>query len=1559
MTERLLSQVRRLKPFLPKRLGKYHWLVLFITIIIFGVVIFAQPAAAADLFTSFFNVLARFFIWVMLIVANLCIGLTVFFLRFFISIASYNNYIDVDVVQLGWTMVRDVANMFFVVALLIIAFGTILGLEEYEWKKNLVKLILAAILINFSNLIAQLIIDVAHVFTITFLNAISATAGGNLINMFKLDQITKMVGADPSAGWLDGGSLQLELLAGAMAASVFAILSAVAMGSYVVVMMARVVALWALIILSPIAFILGVLPKTKSYADKWWSEFGKHVVVAPIMVFFLWLSFATLGTGQTIQDIKAKDSSVIPLQEEGFAYESDVLQKAGAVSGQNKLSLSEVTTWENMANFLIAIAFMAYGLKATQETGATASGLVGKAADFGKKVATIATGYAAGRWLVGKGTEGGKSIMKGAAMNVPIVGGKSWVRRGKKIAAVARIGYSKVNQWRDRGAKSLEDKSKKLSMYTIERKQKLAELEAKYGAHKLTEEEYKKGKIDAQADYEKKVKEAGISTGTVGTVGRFASRLLAGAIESGGRSDKRAENWETAAETEKKITEAEYSLSWTKGGQIKVSGKARLELEERKQEAKSKQKVEAFVQFLTDQDKIKYQGAQETIREHQDAEAAEEAAKKERNDSDQKLASARGFAAAVADPATLAAEALRFQKENTSRLNDLPGEIKQAEKVFSVKEEEAENKKLKFESNRNSIAQLEKDLENAKRKETVVMSQERRPDGTFDVEAIRAAQTARETIETNLAKFKQDGQVIESNYKQVESEEALAKTELDKKQQELIDRKKKQEFSDTEWGAEVKSQADANVKEAKTKQQLAGSKVEEAENKRTALAKDKPIAEAQKQLNEVKKRGLAYSTVMAEQKLKETSAGKAQAAAELEAAYMEFEGEKLIKAINLAEQGKKAAEEFLKTLKNKDLEKQFNRSAEQMKKIITIGLEKGAKEMEEALKRASQADVYIRAMGAAQIAKTSEEAVGIRRRQAEDAANDAFIGLPRYGTTSASSALSDYSESKMKNYKRLERTAAMKKATEVMAQLMHQKEQGKDLEIDQEAELFAASSFLNDNAWNDDQHGFIQGQFKRLQSGELKGEEEARWKSMAKNFQKLGWLNADFIKDGEVNKNSNVNMTYSRKHAADLQALGMTGNDVELLQVHHRTLGKQRENDIAVTQAVEAARVEKITELEKRFAQEEKVIDATKELKAAEEQFGGLTVASSADDRLTASNLISEAKQGLEKVLVALDEAKNNELQTAMDEAAKRTKKDYFAIADQLLKTEIGLQSITSMRSSSDLKARYDRYTDFMQDATKSNRQSALNNGHTQLGFNQDFDEDNNTYRFQGYGEAESKMRAERVKYKKGQLITGDQYHSFGDLDQETGIIDRFNTQALSVSVGGAREAYEVKDMPERSAKGLAFLHKDETARVEAGASGIDFAVLGGAKMRRKLEREGKRDPNSRKKHMLASGVLPALLAGPIGWALVLRKVYGHTSEIDAERGMINLKIEDEEIPDVQSAARTIIKQLDQDENFLSSNNPELASQESTIRNKLQQIAGAHYEGHAKKERSRARRTEE
>lgn len=410
------------KSFKPRHL----WLGVF-ALALAGTLLFVEPTYAQQgIATGIGDWLIRQVAKIMLVVASLSIGLSIFFLRFFIMIASYNNYIDVSVVQLGWVMVRDVANMFFVVALLLIAFGTILGLEEYEWKKNLAKLILSAILINFSNLIAQLCIDIAHVFTITFLNAISATAGGNLVNMFKLDQILALTAAQDPSG------LDVEVLAAVLPAMLFAIMAAAAIGSYVVVMAARVVALWALIVISPLAFILGVIPQTKSYADKWWAEFSKYVIVAPIMVFFLWLSFATVGLGNIATEIEAG----LPANVKTSGAEAQF--------GVQRLSMSKVTTWENMANFLIAFAFLMYGIKATQETGTLGSGMIGSAVDFGKKVATIASGYTAGRWLVGKGKDAGWA---GTKWTADALAGDYYERAKLKLSKIPK-GYE---NWKTMG----------------------------------------------------------------------------------------------------------------------------------------------------------------------------------------------------------------------------------------------------------------------------------------------------------------------------------------------------------------------------------------------------------------------------------------------------------------------------------------------------------------------------------------------------------------------------------------------------------------------------------------------------------------------------------------------------------------------------------------------------------------------------------------------------------------------------------------------------------------------------------------------------------------------------------------------------------------------------------------------------------------------------------------------------------------------------------------------------------------------------------------------------
>lgn len=548
---RLIGRVSQVYTKLfPEVLKKRTWWPVFVVGVLLIIVVCVVPAHAG-IIEGVLETLADAFARLLIELAKLCIFLAIFFLRAFVTLASYNNYIDVSVVKLGWVMVRDVANMFFIVGLLVIAFATILGLESYEWKKGVMKIILMAILINFSNLIAQLIIDVAHIFTITFLNAVSATAGGNLISLFQMDKILSMVSGAPDALGATRDVASLTLFAGAVLAFVFALLAALTIGAYLVVMIARIVVLWALIILSPLAFMLYAVPKGEEYAHEWWSEFSKHVIVAPVMVFFLWLAFATFGTGQIITEIQS-DPNVIQINATG---EADTV-------GKQSVSILEISTWENLASFLLGIAFLWVGIKKTEESGATGSHLVGSAIDYTKNVATIATGYAAGRWLVGgavgKAKEQGKNLVGGMANRFPVVGGAAFKEYGAAI-------------------KSTYQKKGLLGVATLGKKSGLGGYESMIRRSETAKKLEENGELKM---FGKKMK-----------FPKPLAWLIARTVEPAGRSGKRAHDWEEGAERIHEVMEESYSTSGSRAGQAKLTATLKLKDVEHRAHLKAEAKV--------------------------------------------------------------------------------------------------------------------------------------------------------------------------------------------------------------------------------------------------------------------------------------------------------------------------------------------------------------------------------------------------------------------------------------------------------------------------------------------------------------------------------------------------------------------------------------------------------------------------------------------------------------------------------------------------------------------------------------------------------------------------------------------------------------------------------------------------------------------------------------------------------------------------------------------------------------------------------------------------------
>ncbi len=382
---------------------RYFFGIVFLLCVIVGSVaihekVWAQEIGIAQ---STINTIINGIIWVyaqvLLFVAGLFIRLTMWALQFFIDLAAYNGYIDAPSVVVGWFMIRDVANMFFIVGLLVIAIGTILGREQYEWKKSLVKLVLAAIFINFSRLILGLAIDASHIVMITFLNAIQGAAGGNIIQMLQLDKILALSGND---SLVQRGDLREDVFAAAVAGFIFALVSFLTVAAYTALMLVRMLVLWMLIILSPLAFVLQAIPQTEGYAKEFWDEFTKYIIVGPLMVFFLWLAFATMGSGDINTHVtinKSADANAPQLQ----------LSRAQPAAG-----ISDITKWENLSAYFIAVGFLFLGLERVGSIGVRGSSIVSSVSSAGMSAARMFSGFAAGQWAAGKAVDGAESLGK-------------------------------------------------------------------------------------------------------------------------------------------------------------------------------------------------------------------------------------------------------------------------------------------------------------------------------------------------------------------------------------------------------------------------------------------------------------------------------------------------------------------------------------------------------------------------------------------------------------------------------------------------------------------------------------------------------------------------------------------------------------------------------------------------------------------------------------------------------------------------------------------------------------------------------------------------------------------------------------------------------------------------------------------------------------------------------------------------------------------------------------------------------------------------------------------
>lgn len=271
------------------------------------------------------------------------------------SVITYNDYIYTTIVTVGWETARDISNLFFVLILLAIAIGTILNLDNYNYKRALPKLILMAILINFSKTICGLIIDFSQVFTHQFASVITNVGAQQLYLSFGIQKLFTIV---ENGIAVDKAIDVLDIVMGLLVGLILITISFTVVTVYLVVFVFRIVTLWILIVLSPLAFLLSAWPggKGQGYAREWWDKFMTYVFIGPVLMFFFWLALTTSGRDQALN-----------------------IKEPGAPGVfQGSLS-SEITNPNNLARFIVTTCLLMAGLFAAKRSGVVGSQLAGNA----------------------------------------------------------------------------------------------------------------------------------------------------------------------------------------------------------------------------------------------------------------------------------------------------------------------------------------------------------------------------------------------------------------------------------------------------------------------------------------------------------------------------------------------------------------------------------------------------------------------------------------------------------------------------------------------------------------------------------------------------------------------------------------------------------------------------------------------------------------------------------------------------------------------------------------------------------------------------------------------------------------------------------------------------------------------------------------------------------------------------------------------------------------------------------------------------------------------------
>jgi len=339
-------------------------------------------------------------------------------------------------VQAGFSVSLAIANLGFVLGIIVIALATILRNETYGIKQMLWKLVVMAILVNFGLVICGPIVGLSDSFTNYFLNASGGASGfvNSLGNAFAPQKLfiappgptpaeQQYAAECPQVDFSNAGdgiltpppsqNVQAQCIAlqqkidqqqanadttgaGGFTQAVlsmvfsfaFLLITALTFITIGILLVVRYVYLAILLILLPLAWLMWIFPKFNHHFAEWWSLFIKWTFFPAISIFFVYLAFQSVQVASGVSTVPA----------------ANIFQASGSNTN--------------------AVGGLAYQL------GSGAVGIIQTALDELLMCGLCLGGLFAANSLTNKGAD---SVIHGGKWAAGKVGGYAW-NKGKRIA---------------------------------------------------------------------------------------------------------------------------------------------------------------------------------------------------------------------------------------------------------------------------------------------------------------------------------------------------------------------------------------------------------------------------------------------------------------------------------------------------------------------------------------------------------------------------------------------------------------------------------------------------------------------------------------------------------------------------------------------------------------------------------------------------------------------------------------------------------------------------------------------------------------------------------------------------------------------------------------------------------------------------------------------------------------------------------------------------------------------------------------------------------------------